>query len=61
MDYVRTKIGRAVLYHNGAEGYATKSHDFTAWRRNPSISLLLYRALKCFDAVGWAAGRASGL
>ena len=42
MDYVRTKIGRAVLYYNGAEGYATKSHDFTAWRRNPSISLLLY-------------------
>ena len=27
----------------------------------PGICILIFEGLQCFDAVGWAAGRASGL
>ena len=35
--------------------------ESTRGERNNFFATLLYFSLQCFDTVGWAAGRASGL
>jgi len=40
-------------------GCASKTKTF--FFENPNVEICLFKKAQCFDAVGWAAGRASGL
>ena len=66
---VRSSLSGSRPGSNGAGGGLTKKVSFAddlgmlleQVRRRRRITILDYRCLQCFDAVGWAAGRASGL